>query len=380
MKLETVIGDLLLRHNCVIVPEFGGFVAQQTSASIDVQQGLLYPPNKSILFNKHLQTNDGLIISAFSTSHSFSYDESLQYIKKSVAEWKKQLLRGERIYIDRVGFLFIDSSKNISFRQDTQFNLLLSSYGLSCVKFQPHVAHIGAISSEKSQRALLPFTYSNESGLDISPRIKNTGVWKHIVAACVIPIVFYTFWIPLKTDVLESKILSFNDLNPFHKHSTAQYQPKEHSTIFPSLNISSFELNEAIQLVETNEHTYSYKLREDTYILVNINCDTQQELNDKAHTNHSEDVLASKKNVSSQKQNKNIHYIVGCFSQEVNAQKLISELSTRGVEAFIYDKKGSLYRVSAGQSHSLKDAQHLAIRMKTLGYSGWILKDKNYKR
>ena len=35
VSVEELIGELLLRHNCVIIPSFGGFVAKQTGASID---------------------------------------------------------------------------------------------------------------------------------------------------------------------------------------------------------------------------------------------------------------------------------------------------------------------------------------------------------
>ena len=44
--VEELIGDLLLRHNCVVIPSFGGFVAKKTSATIDYKNGVIYPPKK----------------------------------------------------------------------------------------------------------------------------------------------------------------------------------------------------------------------------------------------------------------------------------------------------------------------------------------------
>jgi hypothetical protein len=32
LTIEEIIGNLLLRHNCVVIPTFGGFVAKQISA------------------------------------------------------------------------------------------------------------------------------------------------------------------------------------------------------------------------------------------------------------------------------------------------------------------------------------------------------------
>jgi len=52
LTVEQLIADLLLQHNCVIVPGFGGFVAQRLPAQIDIEKGQVHPPKKSILFNQ----------------------------------------------------------------------------------------------------------------------------------------------------------------------------------------------------------------------------------------------------------------------------------------------------------------------------------------
>ena len=76
MLIEQLIGDLLLRHNCVVVPSFGGFVAKQTVAVIDTANGVMLPPRKSLLFNKQLINNDGLLIAAFAQASGKSYNEA----------------------------------------------------------------------------------------------------------------------------------------------------------------------------------------------------------------------------------------------------------------------------------------------------------------
>ena len=65
MSIEDLIADLLMQHNCVIVPSFGGFVAGKTSATFDASKGIMVPPRKSLLFNKQLLNNDGLLAAAF---------------------------------------------------------------------------------------------------------------------------------------------------------------------------------------------------------------------------------------------------------------------------------------------------------------------------
>ena len=47
------ISELLFLHDCVIVPEFGGFVGNKKSAYINPISGIIYSPSKQLLFNKN---------------------------------------------------------------------------------------------------------------------------------------------------------------------------------------------------------------------------------------------------------------------------------------------------------------------------------------
>ena len=111
LTVEQLIGDLLLQHNCVIVPSFGGFVAQRTSAKIDSAKGVIIPPRKSVLFNKQLINNDGLLIAALSQANSIPYSEAAEEVQTHINEWEARLQMGGRITIDRVGSAWDQMSK-----------------------------------------------------------------------------------------------------------------------------------------------------------------------------------------------------------------------------------------------------------------------------
>src|SRR3989338_1414297 len=133
--IEQLLGDLLLRHNCVIVPGFGGFVARQVSARIDYSSGKMHPPSKSLLFNKQLVNNDGLLVAELARENTLSYDQALENVRHLVNDWQSTLRAGHRIELDRIGYLFLDAEKNLCFEQDRFFNLLLESFGLGQVHF-----------------------------------------------------------------------------------------------------------------------------------------------------------------------------------------------------------------------------------------------------
>jgi len=128
-SIEQLIGDLLLRHNCVIVPKFGGFVAQQVSAKIDFEKGTMSPPSKALLFNRQLVTNDGLLINEHAIQNACAYEDSKSSIDQLVNDWEREMKAGGRIELERIGILYLDQEKNVCFEQDRFCNLLLASFG-----------------------------------------------------------------------------------------------------------------------------------------------------------------------------------------------------------------------------------------------------------
>lgn len=113
--VEELIGDLLLRHNCVVVPAFGGFVAKKVSATIDYKNGVMYPPKKSVMFNRQLVNNDGLLIAEYALLNKVDYAQAQEVVLGKVTEWNEQLNNGIRITLDKVGYLFFDQEKNLCF-------------------------------------------------------------------------------------------------------------------------------------------------------------------------------------------------------------------------------------------------------------------------
>ena len=58
-ELNLHISRLLLEHNCVIVPDLGGFVTQYCPAHFDEVAGSFVAPSYQVGFNPLLQTDDG---------------------------------------------------------------------------------------------------------------------------------------------------------------------------------------------------------------------------------------------------------------------------------------------------------------------------------
>ena len=77
-SVENYISELLFLHDCVIMPEFGGFVGNQKSAQLNKSTGALIPPSKQILFNPNLKTNDGLLIAHIANQEGITQNMAKQ--------------------------------------------------------------------------------------------------------------------------------------------------------------------------------------------------------------------------------------------------------------------------------------------------------------
>ena len=90
-KINKHISFLLCEHNCVVIPDFGGFVANYESARIDSRSHFMYAPKKSIVFNKSLQNNDGLLVNEIASCEGLTFKQAKKELDKYVLDLKESL-------------------------------------------------------------------------------------------------------------------------------------------------------------------------------------------------------------------------------------------------------------------------------------------------
>jgi len=127
MTLEKYIKELLYRYDCVIVPDFGGFVTNNKPARIVGSTFL--PPYKQITFNTLLQNNDGLLANHIASVDKMPYETAVNFINFEVEVWIEKLME-EELVLSGIGALVMEND-TIQFEPETQTNYLTSSFGLS---------------------------------------------------------------------------------------------------------------------------------------------------------------------------------------------------------------------------------------------------------
>lgn len=130
MKLSSYISDLLYRYECVIIPDFGGFVMNTKSAIISPYSKTFYPPHKLITFNSHLKNNDGLLANYIASVDKVPYDSAMNFIKFEVNQWKEEIINSD-LLLEDIGKFSLDVNESIIFEPQTDINYLTDSYGLS---------------------------------------------------------------------------------------------------------------------------------------------------------------------------------------------------------------------------------------------------------
>ena len=130
MTLATYISDLLYRYECVIVPNFGGFVSNEISAKVNHFTHTFYAPSKQLTFNSNLQNNDGLLANYIASSQNISFLKALEYIYNEVESWKS-ILKNETLAIDNIGTFTLNANGNYIFEPANTINYLTSSFGLN---------------------------------------------------------------------------------------------------------------------------------------------------------------------------------------------------------------------------------------------------------
>ena len=129
-ELKRHIEILLLSNDCVIVPEFGGFMAHHVDARYDGRDNMFLPPLRTIGFNPQLTMNDSLLALSYVETYDISYPEALNRIADEVAEIKQTLENTGRFELNDIGTIILNETGNYTFEPCEAGILTPELYGL----------------------------------------------------------------------------------------------------------------------------------------------------------------------------------------------------------------------------------------------------------
>ena len=111
--------ELLLRDNdCVILPGFGGFIAHDVPAYYVGEEGLYYPPTRSISFNAAISMNDGLLAQSYMKSYQVDYARANYMIDMAIEQLTDMLDEEGSVTLPRIGTITQDVYQSLQFTPD----------------------------------------------------------------------------------------------------------------------------------------------------------------------------------------------------------------------------------------------------------------------
>ncbi|KUG07777.1 SPOR domain-containing protein [Solirubrum puertoriconensis] len=156
MQLTDHIQHLLRDHDCVIIPDFGGLIADYEPARLHPVRHTLAPPAKRVAFNQALTRNDGLLVDAISRHYGIGTPQARQQVREAVANMQHELDEQHRTELPGIGIFRRAPGRGLDFEFTGQQNLLPASFGLPELTSRPVRATDAVLARERSRQAPQP--------------------------------------------------------------------------------------------------------------------------------------------------------------------------------------------------------------------------------
>lgn len=205
-QLSRHIERLLLKHNCVIVPGIGGFVAQYAPARYIAEEQLFLPPYRNVGFNPLLTINDGLLTQSYMTTNGISYTQGVQAIAAEVSKIRETLDTVGEVEFFGIGILRLTAEGTYDFDPISGGIASPSLYALDALSIAYTEREEQKEPSPAAQAAL------NENNAEEETSVTPDNVYvlrinkqlMHHIAAAVVAIVIYMCWTMPLGDIRQS--------------------------------------------------------------------------------------------------------------------------------------------------------------------------------
>lgn len=349
IRIEKYIEKLLLTHDCVIIPELGGFVTQYEPAYKVDENNAFYPPFRTIGFNEQLTMNDGLLVQAYMQTYDTNYPEALRLVKEESHKIKNALHNEGYYHFENIGKLELNSESKLLFTPENEGGIACPQlYGLDVLSFSAFkVEEQDSLVSLNVQNENLSLTEAEdneivEENTDDHYIIRLNRNITHYVAAAIVAICFYfTFSVPvnnhatkdMKAEITNSALYTF----PFHGY--------EENTV-EAVKVDSSTLS-----VETSA------------------------ISDEKELASNKDTLIEQENIVENEDSGFYTIVLASCIKESNAKHFIENITSQGYNDAQFYVKGNMQRIIYSRFSSEEDAVK-ALRKLTdneLFKDAWIL-------
>jgi|GEM_PF-1527409 len=344
MDIAAHIGNLVLEHECVIIPGLGAFLTNFHSSEIHPEQHSILPPSRKLVFNAQLNTNDGLLAHYLAQRLSVSYKTSLQLLGLFVTYCKRDLAAGKQISFGELGVLDLNSSHKLEFYPNTSVNYNEDAFGLKPLPLQ--VVERKHDFSSKAPLLTVAETVTPRPVIHLNKAILRKFAAVLIPLALLMGAVFYMPVLLHKGSIQETSFFSY-----FDSLRSSVFAEKEKRDDTP--NIQPVVVDEVENGGVVKENAASNSAISDSNEAVEFIVQEPQK----------EELQGA------------YHIICGSFLEKERAQKMVNQLKSEGFPASLAGQSTTgTYRVSMQSFTKAQDANRQIKWVRHQGYDrAWIL-------
>lgn len=366
ISTKNHIKEALFQHDCVVLPNFGGFIVNYKSA--EIQERYILPPYRWLAFNELLKTDDGILSSFISQKENISRQEALIQIKDFATFVKNEIKIHQSYQLDDIGVFTINQEDRLQFIPDKQTNFYTESYGLEKIYFSfKETKNIPVQDNPIHHPVVLPL----HNPVILQPQVDAIVIPSHEETFEALP----NYNTPEKRRfskkyMLYALMIGFLLLGInlyFHDNKNTEtssmlpadlpYVPKK------ELLAKAKAINEEIKSKLANQESESV-------IANNTPTDFKsEEIKVKPVAKPATEIVKTK-------QNKKFYLIAGSFGLKTNAKILQNRLKSEGYNSeVIFSRQSNSYKVSVAAYDVEAEAQQDMIEKRAiLGGNIWVLK------
>ena len=348
--VQNHIKELLFEQDCVVIPDFGGFVTNFDCAKIDASNRFITPPQKWLAFNALLKNDDGLLSNYISQQEQITREQANLKIKSFVEDTKRYLNFDNSYQIEGLGVFSQNEENKIQFQPKTT-NFYSESFGLENIFLKKSVSLQNEL--QVVQKAPIVSDATVQQVFASEDREPTVEVWedeeentyRRSRFSKVLPYVYGvvgTFMLASAMYFYDNSKTNLGSLNPFKSSGS-----------ITAIEKTTKEVSQPIKLIEPNK------------------------VEAQPFDNQPVAIKSIKKETIINIDNR-FFIITGSFGSKQNAKSLLNTLKSKGFEnaTLIYPNSSEkLIKVSAGGFNNEAQAEEQAQKVaQAINQDTWIYK------
>ena len=338
------IREQLFFNDYMVLPDFGGFVLKSKPAHFSGSGAQLVPPSKTVSFNSQFRQNDGILVLWLSKKINCTPAQALTHIK-DFSDYCTGLLQSKRrLTINGIGFFYLDFENNVCFEPQKDANFLREAFGLGAVNM--------------TEIAVQPVIRKTETSFTdrkpVTQPVHEPAKTKRNYSKLILPTAVATLLCSMIILVLSGTRLNGELRSAMGGAETGSvYQPMNYS----ELDLKPLTPPRTPYIADANGIAI-LELGENNRIHVAI---------------EEEALAAGKENSMAPVIKGNYEVVLGCFSIQNNARKLVKKLGRQHVPARITGPNAKrLYVVSQVNFSSKEEALDALKEIQAKVPGAWI--------